>query len=44
MIKKCEVCGAEYLPRNANTKYCVTCRIEVKREQDREVRKNDKSF
>lgn len=39
MIKKCEVCGAEYLPRNANTKYCTACRIEVKREQDRQHEK-----
>ena len=39
MIKRCEVCGAEYVPRYANTKYCTACRIEVKREQDRQHEK-----
>lgn len=36
MIKKCEVCGAEYLSSYTNTKYCADCRIEAKREQDRQ--------
>lgn len=36
MIKKCEVCGAEYLSSYAQSKYCADCRIEVKREQDRQ--------
>lgn len=39
MIKKCEVCGAEYLSSYTNTKYCADCRIEVKREQDRQHEK-----
>lgn len=36
MIKKCEVCGAEYLSSYTQSKYCSDCRIEVKREQDRQ--------
>lgn len=36
MIKKCEVCGAEYQSNYTNTKYCPDCRVEVKREQDRQ--------
>lgn len=39
MIKKCEVCGAEYLSSYTNTKYCAACRIEVKREQGRQHEK-----
>lgn len=39
MIKKCEVCGAEYVSNYTNTKYCTDCRIEVKREQDRQHEK-----
>lgn len=39
MIKKCEVCGAEYISSYTNTKYCADCRIEVKREQDRQHEK-----
>ena len=39
MIKKCEVCGAEYQSVYTNTKYCPDCRIEVKREQDRQHEK-----
>jgi hypothetical protein len=39
MIKKCEVCGAEYLSNYTQSKYCAGCRIEVKREQDREHEK-----
>jgi hypothetical protein len=39
MIKKCEVCGAEYLSNYTQSKYCAACRIEVKREQDREHEK-----
>lgn len=39
MIKKCDVCGAEYQSNYTNTKYCVACRIEVKREQDRQHEK-----
>lgn len=39
MIKKCEVCGAEYQSNYTNTKYCVACRIDVKREQDRQNKK-----
>ena len=26
MIKKCEVCGAEYLSDYTNTKFCPDCR------------------
>lgn len=39
MIKKCEVCGAEYLSNYSQSKYCAACRIEVKREQDRQHEK-----
>ena len=39
MIKKCEVCGAEYQSSYTNTKYCPDCRIEVKREPDRQHEK-----
>jgi hypothetical protein len=39
MIKKCEVCGAEYVSSYTQSKYCAGCRIEVKREQDREHEK-----
>ena len=39
MIKKCEVCGAEYQSVYTNTKYCPDCRIDVKREQDRQHEK-----
>ncbi len=39
MIKKCDVCGAEYQSVYTSTKYCAACRIEVKREQDRQHEK-----
>lgn len=39
MIKKCEVCSAEYQSNYTNTKYCPDCRVEVKREQDRQHEK-----
>lgn len=39
MIKKCEVCGAEYPSNYTQSKYCAACRIEVKREQDRQREK-----
>lgn len=39
MIKKCEVCGAEYLSNYTQSKYCAGCRIEVKREQDKQHEK-----
>lgn len=39
MIKKCEVCGAEYQSSYTNTKYCADCRVDVKREQDRQHEK-----
>lgn len=39
MIKKCDVCGAEYISSYTQSKYCEACRIEVKREQDRQHEK-----
>lgn len=39
MIKKCDICGAEYISSCPQSKYCEACRIEVKREQDRQHEK-----
>lgn len=33
--KKCDRCGRQYKPTNANQKYCIGCRQVVRREWDR---------